>query len=99
KLSVVLIVIAVGAGYVARGHWTDIPYSERKLPVEIELKSAAAEHARAEQKLLDAAKEWSDQVGAKEDIDKVSVLTSKGRTRTLGSLQADEEARAKDLEA
>ncbi len=32
KLFVVLVVVAVGWGYVQPGHWTDVPYWERVLP-------------------------------------------------------------------
>jgi APA family basic amino acid/polyamine antiporter len=46
KLSVVLFVIAVGAGYVVRSNWTSIAPEERKLPQQMGLSDAVQDVAK-----------------------------------------------------
>src|SRR3954453_11154751 len=47
KLGVVLFVIAVGAGYIARSNWTDIPAEERKTEVQLLVPEKADELAKS----------------------------------------------------
>jgi amino acid transporter len=55
KLGVVLFVIAVGVGYVARSNWFDIPAAERKLPEQQLIPEIADDIGKAEDETLTAA--------------------------------------------
>jgi amino acid transporter/polyhydroxyalkanoate synthesis regulator phasin len=55
KLGVVFFVIAMGAGYVAKSNWFDIPYAERKLPQQILIPEIAESIGQAEDGMLTAA--------------------------------------------
>jgi amino acid transporter/polyhydroxyalkanoate synthesis regulator phasin len=55
KLGVVLFVIAVGVGYVAKSNWFDIPAAERKLPEQQLIPEIAGEIGRSEDEMLTAA--------------------------------------------
>jgi amino acid transporter len=59
KLSVVLFVIVVGAGYVSRANWFDIPAAERKTAEQILVPAVADELARDEEALSNAARNYS----------------------------------------
>jgi amino acid transporter len=50
KLGVVLFVIALGFGYIAKSNWFDIPYQERKLPEETLIPDLAEEHSKKVEK-------------------------------------------------
>ncbi|MFL5330216.1 MAG: amino acid permease [Gemmataceae bacterium] len=55
KLGVVFFVIAMGAGYVAKSNWFDIPAAERKLPTQILIPEIAEDVGKAEDDMLTAA--------------------------------------------
>lgn len=55
KLGVVFFVIAMGAGYVSRSNWFDIPAAERKMPEQILIPEMAEKIAKAENELIKAA--------------------------------------------
>lgn len=66
KLGVVLFVIAVGAGYVSRSNWFDIPQEERKTPEQLLVPEIADELAKSEEALANAARDWTQlRFGAK----------------------------------
>ncbi|MCC6416700.1 MAG: amino acid permease [Gemmataceae bacterium] len=58
KVGVVLFVIVVGVGYIDPANWTSIPPSERRQAEERVVPDLAAAHAKAEDQLLAAAREW-----------------------------------------
>lgn len=55
KLGVVFFVIAMGAGYVAKSNWFDIPAAERKMPEQVLIKEMAEKVAKSEHEILEAA--------------------------------------------
>ncbi len=57
KLGVVFFVIAMGAGYVSKANWFDIPAAERKMPEQILIPDMAKKVAKAETEILSAAQE------------------------------------------
>lgn len=57
KTGVVFFVIAVGAGYVSRSNWFDIPAEQRVLPEQAAINRAAADVAGAEDRLLSASRD------------------------------------------
>jgi amino acid transporter len=68
KLGVVFFVIAMGAGYVAKSNWFDIPVAERKLPEQILIPDMAEKMAKAEQEIVTAAQALTgDRFGWKPD--------------------------------
>src|SRR5262249_38984721 len=63
KVGVVLFVIIVGVSFIRPSNWTDIPVAERKQPEELVIPGLADDHAKAEEKLLAAAREWVEEFG------------------------------------
>jgi amino acid transporter len=59
KLSVVLFIISIGAGYVATANWTGVPKEERKKPEQIAVAEAAEDLGKQEDALLEAARTWA----------------------------------------
>ncbi len=81
KLGVVLFVVAMGAGYVARSNWTDIVPEERRQPLEELIPDAAKDYATKVEKLRDKAR-----------VDRIRALkvmaTAQFRLSRLPELQA-----------
>src|SRR5947209_13894476 len=63
KVGVVLFVIIVGVGYINPANWTSIPPEERRQPAERAVPDLANDHAKAEARLLEAAREWAELQG------------------------------------
>lgn len=59
KVSVVLFVIAVGAGYISRANWTEIPVAERKVPEQMLIPEKADALAQSEVALEEASRTWA----------------------------------------
>jgi amino acid transporter len=55
KLGVVFFVIAMGAGYVSKANWFDIPAAERKMPEQILIPDMAEKVTKAENEVVSAA--------------------------------------------
>jgi len=97
KLGVVFFVIAMGAGYVAKSNWFDIPAAERKLAEQVILPTEAQELAKREDQLLTAAREWAELRFGK-TARKVLVESTDGGQESLPVPdKSDFEARAETL--
>jgi APA family basic amino acid/polyamine antiporter len=94
KVGVVLFVIAVGAGYINSANWTGIPPEERRQPAERAVPDLANDHAKAEARLLEAAREWVELQDKAKEIRGVTVDLPKGEREGLKvrKLSLDERA-------
>jgi amino acid transporter len=99
KVGVVLFVIAVGAGYINSANWTSIPPQERRQPAERAVPGLANEHARAEARLLEAAREWAELQGQGQDVRGVAVELPDGGREGLKAHGFELEERAKRVKA
>jgi APA family basic amino acid/polyamine antiporter len=55
KLGVVLFVVAIGAGYVSRSNWTDIPVEARRQPQEAAIPDVVKDHVKNVEKMPDGS--------------------------------------------
>jgi APA family basic amino acid/polyamine antiporter len=62
KLGVVLLVIAVGANYVNRDNWTEIPIEARRQPQEFKMLDAANDYVLNVEKLTKGSKEANERI-------------------------------------
>ncbi len=97
KVGVVLFVIAAGAGYISTANWTGIPPEERRQPAERAVPDLANDHARAEVRLLESAREWADLQGKGDKVSGVTVALPGGARETLKDHGVALEKRAEQL--
>src|SRR5207253_2508971 len=99
KVGVVLFVIIVGVGYINPANWTSIPPAERRQPAERAAPELANDHARAEARLLEAAREWADLRGKGEEVRGVTVELPGGARAGLRDRDIPLEKRAEKIKA
>src|SRR5262249_19207924 len=83
KVGVVLFVIVAGVGYINTANWTSIPPEERRQPAERAVPDLANDHAKAEARLLEAAREWADLQGKGKTVVGVDVQLPGGEREIL----------------
>jgi amino acid transporter len=97
KVGVVLFVVAAGAGYISSANWTSIPPEERRQPAERAVPDLANDHAKAEARLLEAAREWADLQGKGDRIRGVTVELPDGARVSLPDHGTPVEKRAEQI--